>query len=241
MLAFVPAYPAGGRITRDGVHLVRLHDELVPANATEYADDPVFPFETAVLRDYVAQRSIRPVTTVDLATVRAGGHHLASAVLAAADVSVVLFDVETDEDITQIAVALRAARAAGRDVVIRSAATLAAELAGVCSGGLLDVPLQREPGRTLLVCGSHTEGAARQLEPVIARFGPPIEIDTEAALADPERTGREAGKRVLEQLAAGRLGLLATERVRSAAHNTLEHGERVMRALTAAVTVAALM
>jgi len=226
LLAFVPAYPAGGRITRDGVHLVRLDGRFVPAHDTEYADDPVFPFDTAVLHDYVEQRSARTVVTVDLATVRAGSADLGSAVLGAADGSVLTFDAETDDDIERIATALRAARAAGRDVVIRSAATLAAELAGVRSTGLLDVPLDRDPGHTLLVCGSHTEGAARQLEPVIARFGPPIEIATEAALAAPEETGRMAEKH-------------AAERVRSAAHNTLDHGERVMRALTSAVAVAA--
>jgi len=239
LLAFVPAYPAGGRITRDGVHLVRLDGRFVPAHDTEYADDPVFPFDTAVLHDYVEQRSARTVVTVDLATVRAGSADLGSAVLGAADGSVLTFDAETDDDIERIATALRAARAAGRDVVIRSAATLAAELAGVRSTGLLDVPLDRDPGHTLLVCGSHTEGAARQLEPVIARFGPPIEIATEAALAAPEETGRMAGKHAADQVRTGRLGFVATERVRSAAHNTLDHGERVMRALTSAVAVAA--
>ena len=239
LLAFVPAFPAGGRITREGVHLVRLQGGFVPAHDTEYADDPVFPFDTSVLRDYVGQRSPRPVVTVDLGTVRAGSDELGSAVLAAADGSVLTFDIESDDDIVRIAAALRAARAAGRDVVVRSAATLAAELAGVRSTGLLDVPLHRDPGRTLLVCGSHTEGAARQLEPVTARFGPQIQINTEAALANPEETGRVAGRQVAEQVKAGHLGFVTTERVRSAAHNTLDHGERVMRALISAVAVAA--
>ena len=48
-----------------------------------------------------------------------------------------------------------------------------------------------------------------------------------------------AGRQVAEQVKAGHLGFVTTERVRSAAHNTLDHGERVMRALISAVAVAA--
>ena len=113
LLAFVPAYPAGGRITRDGVHLVQLDGRFVPAHDTEYAADPVFPFDTAVLRDYVGQRSARSVVTVDLATLRAGSADLGSAVLGAANGSVLTFDAETDGDVERIATALRAARGRG--------------------------------------------------------------------------------------------------------------------------------
>ena len=48
-----------------------------------------------------------------------------------------------------------------------------------------------------------------------------------------------AGKHAAERVRTGRLGFVTTGRVRSAAHNTLDHGERVMRALTSAVAIAA--
>ncbi|WBU37089.1 four-carbon acid sugar kinase family protein [Homoserinibacter sp. YIM 151385] len=237
VIAFVPAFPAGGRVTLDGVHLVRLDGELVPADRTEYAEDPVFPFDTAVLVDYLAQRTARPAIAVPLAVVRDAAA-LDAAVLEAAAGSVLAFDAETDADVVGIASAIRAAQAAGRSLVVRSAATLAAELAGVRSRGLLEAPLARDAGRTLLVCGSHTQGASRQLAPVAAAHGAPVEIDTAAALDAPEDAGRAAGARVVETLRGGRLGFLATERVRSGAHDTLDHGERVMRALTTAVAEA---
>src|SRR4051812_1503903 len=49
VLLFVPAFPEGGRTTRGGVHYVRIGDEELPAHESEYAQDPVFAFSTAVL------------------------------------------------------------------------------------------------------------------------------------------------------------------------------------------------
>src|ERR687885_174981 len=53
VLLFVPAFPAGGRTTVDGVHRVLVDGVPVPAAETEYADDPVFPFRNSRLTDYV--------------------------------------------------------------------------------------------------------------------------------------------------------------------------------------------
>lgn len=233
LIAFVPAFPAGGRLTLGGVHHVRVGEDLVPAEQTEYAADPVFPFDTAVLVDYVGQRSARSVVAIDLDTVRSEA--LAGTLARVPDGRVLVFDVETDGDVVRIAAAIRALRATGRDVVIRSAATLAAELAEVRSDGFLAAPIAREPGGTLVVCGSHTEGARRQLEPIAAAFGEPVVVDTEAALAHPEETGGEAGRATVERMGLGSLGFVTTARDRAASHGTLDHGERVMRALTSAV------
>ena len=49
VILFVPAFPDGGRTTEGGIHYVRQGSERVAAHLTEFADDPVFPFSTAVL------------------------------------------------------------------------------------------------------------------------------------------------------------------------------------------------
>jgi uncharacterized protein YgbK (DUF1537 family) len=72
VLLFVPAFPEGGRTTRGGVHYVRIGDEELPAHESEYAQDPVFGFSTAVLVDYVEQKSGRPGVPVPLEQVRTG-------------------------------------------------------------------------------------------------------------------------------------------------------------------------
>lgn len=233
VMVFVPAFPDGGRTTRGGVHFVRVRGEELPAGDTEYADDPVFGFSTGVLADYVAEKSGRAAVHVSLESVRSGG--LAAALTGAAPGSVVLPDVVDGEDIRHIAAAIDAATAAGADVVVRSAAPLAAELAGVTSAGLLTEPLVPTIVPTLLVCGSHTAGATAQLNGVIEDWGPPAVIGTDSALSHPEAAGAGTAELALAQLDSRPLAFVVTERDRSAEHGTLDHGERIMTALTTAV------
>ncbi|WP_402844331.1 four-carbon acid sugar kinase family protein [Microbacterium sp. GXS0129] len=233
VIVFSPAFPAGGRTTLDGVHRVRIGDQDLPAHETEYADDPVFPFSSGVLADYVAEKSGRPSVLVDLETVRAGG--VASAIATAPAGAVVLPDALTDDDIREIARAIAVVRRAGRSVVVRSASPLAAALAGVESDGLLPRPLIPLPVPTLLACGSHTAGATAQLDAVAAIHGLAVVIPTADAFADPVAAGLAAADRAREQLAQGGLAVVSTERHRRPEHNTLRHGELVMQALTVAV------
>lgn len=233
IIVFVPAFPAGGRTTIDGIHLVSIDGENLPAHETEYAQDPVFPFTSGRLVEYVAEKSDRPAVAVSLRDVRSG--NLAELLRTVEAGSVVLPDAENDGDVSLIADAITQAQNAGRDIVVRSAAPLAAALAGVVSDGLLDFPLVNSPRRTLLVCGSHTDGATRQLAPVIERFGEPSVVSTDVALDDSTKAGQDAAQAASGQLDTRGLGILMTERRRSSQHNTLDHGARVMEALTTAV------
>lgn len=233
VMVFVPAFPDGGRTTRDGVHYVRVTGRDVPAHESEYAQDPVFPFTTGVLRDYVTEKSGRTGIPVPLDQVRSGG--LAEILVDAAAGAVVLPDAIDDDDIVAIARAVNEAIARGRSIVVRCASPLAAELAGVSSNGLLPAPLVDGPGRVLLVCGSHTHGASDQLEPISRAWGPPATVDTAIALERPTEAGLHAADTARRTFDGGPLMVLATQRQRSAEHNTLVHGERVMAALTTAV------
>lgn len=233
VMLFVPAFPDGGRTTRDGVHYVRIGDEDLPASETEYADDPVFGFKSGALVDYVAEKSGRAGIAVPLAKVRAG--ELGQALADAPAGSVLLPDVVDSEDVSAVARAVDMATAAGRHVVIRSASPLAAELAGVSSKGLLPTPLIDEAGRVLLVCGSHTHGASAQLAPVEETWGTPVVIDTASALDSPSAAGYDTAEKARQAFAGKPVMIMATERTRRAEHNTLLHGERVMTALTTAV------
>ncbi|QJU53965.1 four-carbon acid sugar kinase family protein [Herbiconiux sp. KACC 21604] len=254
VLVFVPAFPDGGRTTVDGVHYVTVNGETLPAHETEFAADPVFPFATARLVDYVASKSSRVGVPFPLGRLRTEPGALASLLLSVAAGSVVVPDAETNDDIRLIARAIREAREGGRAVVVRSASPLAAVLAGVESTGLLSVPLEplvpgagalpvagsglgagAQPLAALLVCGSHTAGATAQLAEVERSWGSFAVIDTDRALAAPAEEGLRAAGAARSQLASWSLAVVTTERVRSAQHNTLDHGERVMEALTAAV------
>ncbi|WP_150307738.1 four-carbon acid sugar kinase family protein [Planctomonas psychrotolerans] len=233
ILVFCPAFPAGGRTTVDGVHLVEVNGRAVPAHETEYADDPVFGFSTGVLVDYVTEKSGRSSTRVPLDAVRSGG--MTELLRGAPAGSVVLPDVVTDDDVRSIAAAIRAARAEGKPIVVRSAAPLAAALAGVESTGLLPLPLVPEPRPTLLVCGSHTAGATAQMAGVIALGIDPATVSTATALTDAARASDDATRTATDALRDRGLAVVMTERTRSSDHNTLDHGSRVMDALTRTV------
>ncbi|QPZ38314.1 four-carbon acid sugar kinase family protein [Paramicrobacterium chengjingii] len=233
VMLFVPAFPAGGRTTVDGVHFVRVGGKEVPAHETEYARDPVFPFATGVLAEYVLEKSGRSALPLSREIVRSD--RLAQVLEAAEPGSVVIPDAENDNDINLIAEAVVAARGEGKRIVVRSASPLAAALAGVASDGLLPVPLVAASRRTLLVCGSHTEGATAQLALVRDMWGEPITVLTDAALDDPATAGTDAADGIRSQLDERPFAYLTTERQRQESHGTLEHGERVMSGLTHAV------
>lgn len=234
VIVFVPAFPEGGRTTIDGLHLVRIGDETLPAHETEYADDPVFPFTSGFLPDYVREQSGRDALRFGLDGLRSGGASFRAALREATPGTVLLPDAETGEDVRLIAAAITAAWSDGADVVVRSASPLAAAIAGVESDGLLETPLLSTPVDTLLVCGSHTDGATRQLAPVGAAFGAAVLVSTEDALSDADGTGLRVADAARERLSQAGFAAISSERVRDAAHNTLEHGERVMVALTTA-------
>lgn len=233
VIVFCPAFPDGGRTTVDGVHLVTVNGVQHPAHETEFAEDPVFPFSSGVLAEYTREESDRTPVPVSLDDVRAG--RFADALLAAPAGSVVLPDVVTNDDVRLIARGIESARRSGRDIVVRSAAPLAAALAGVESDGLLERPLIEHPVPTLLVCGSHTRGATAQLDEVAERFGAAIEIPTDDAFADARAAGLEAARLARTRLEDTGLAVITSSRERRPEHNTLRHGELVMSALTTAV------
>ena len=235
-LLFVPAYPDIGRTTLGAIHRVKIEGVDTPAHETEFASDPVFPFSTSLLTDYVSEKSSRKSATITLSQVRSGIENLADIFLAIPDGVVILPDVETNEDIRVIAAAANLLREAGTSVVVRCAAPLAAMMVGVDSKKLLTGPIITEPFSVLLAAGSHTAGATSQLLEVSKEYGAPVVINTSDAMQNAKECGKKAVQSVLLQLEESYFGFITTERTRLAEHNTLEHGEKVMEALISAVT-----
>ena len=224
---YCPAFPAGGRRTVDGVHEVRVDDTWLNAADTEFAGDPVFGYAARSQVGFVAEKGRgRPAVAV-----RTGG--VADAVRAAAPGTVVLPDAATDDDVAAIAGQIRGLVAEGVRLVVRSAAPLAAFLAGAKSTALLDGPPRRPDGTVLVVVGSHTGASGAQLARLDRAVGPHHELSTERALADPGAAGAELAARAAG--AGTRVVVIASERVRRRDHDTLDHGHAVMTALTTAV------
>jgi len=231
---FVPAFPAGGRTTIDSIHRVVIDGVDVPVGETEFAHDPVFGFATSDLREYVAAGGMRPVP-VSLQRLReTGGSAVADTLTTASADDWVIPDAITDDDIRLIHHGLVKA-AKRRDIVTRSAAPLAAHCAGVFSTGLLRPPLHVPAGPVLVICGSHTAAATRQLADVAATSGwHATVVDSELAFDDPEAAADRVIDAARAALQHDGIAIISTDRVRRAEHDTLEHGERIMGALAIA-------
>lgn len=67
VIVFVPAFPAGGRRTRSGVHEVMIDGSWINAADTEFARDPVFGYSERTMIDYVAARTTRPALSTTAA------------------------------------------------------------------------------------------------------------------------------------------------------------------------------
>ncbi|MFG1688514.1 four-carbon acid sugar kinase family protein [Nonomuraea sp. NPDC049269] len=235
VLVFVPAYPAIGRATLGGVHRVMVDGRWMVAADTEFATDPVFGYSARTMAEWVREAGGREATTVPLETVRCGGLDLV--LRRAAPGAVVVPDVETDTDLATISTSIDAARSAGVPVVLRCSAPLAAMRAGRLADGLLDRPLRRRPGGTLVVCGSHTEASGAQLAALATELRVPVRtVSTQAALSEPEAEGHRVAGLARVDLAERSVALVASERVRHSRHSTLGHGAKVMAALCATVT-----
>jgi uncharacterized protein YgbK (DUF1537 family) len=235
-ILFLPAYPEVGRTTIDGVHYVLIEGVITPAHKTEFANDPVFSFTSGTIVAFVAEKSDRIGFPVPLDSVRQGADSLAQIFRDAPPGSVIVPDAQTDADIEIIAGAVKLLRNSAAPLLVRSAAPLAALLAGVRSTSLLRGPLMgSQPFSLLLVAGSHTSSATSQLADIQARWGEPVVVNTANALENPHAEAQLAINDIKAQISTTSFGFLTSQRNRRPEDNTLHHGEMVMRAVIATV------
>lgn len=234
VVVFCPAFPAGGRKTVDGVHLVKVSGEWRNAADTEFAGDPVFGYTARSQVDYVAEKGGgRRGIAVDV-------DGFEQALRSAEAGTVILPNVQTDDEIKSLATVIEAATSDGIRIVVRSAAPLAAYLAHAKSAHYLDDKSVVEkagaarPGGVLVVVGSHTDATSEQLAELMTEKVPAHELSTELALTDPIAAGQRLAGAAIADLAGGRVTVISSERHRRSDHSTLDHAEAVMTALTVA-------
>jgi uncharacterized protein YgbK (DUF1537 family) len=223
-LLLVPALPAAGRVTVDGVHSLLRDGRLVPLHTTEYATDGALSYRDARLVRWAEERSAGRFRADD--GVEVGLEHIrergalavAGAIATAAGrahPAVVVPDAETDADLASIAAGLRVAEADGYHPIVRCSPAFAAILTGSRATSFA-LPPPPGPG-ILLLCGSFVPATTAQLEELERAY--PGSLVT-AAVAD---LAGENARTEIERLAAAargrlrageRLAVIATERDR---------------------------
>lgn len=156
-LAFLPALPKMGRVTRDGVHYIG----GVPVAESVFGKDPFEPVTVSSIKDIIAAQSQAPVVLHGLGKTEAGVRP-----------GIQVYDAETQED-------LRAAgRKLGREGLRLSAgcagfAEVLAELLGL--EGALPAPPNPAPP-LFIACGSVNPVTLRQMDAAEAAGAPRVRL-----------------------------------------------------------------
>ena len=244
VLLLVPALPAAGRITVDGVHLFVRDGVPTPLHETEYANDGVFSYHSARLLDWAEERSDGLFRASDgaelsLAALRAGGPAVVSDALCGLGgrgrPAAFGPDAETEGDLAMIAAGLAAAQAKGCEVIVRCAPAFAGVLAGTTAREPASLPGGK---RVLVVCGSYVPQTTRQLARLRDAYPDAVlEADVGSLVdGDHEAEARRLCRLASELLDRIGLAVVATPRERPGTALSLEAGDRVAAGLAGVVT-----
>jgi DNA-binding FadR family transcriptional regulator/uncharacterized protein YgbK (DUF1537 family) len=232
---FVPAFPEGGRKTLNGIHYIDIGMDKLPVAETEFAKDPVFGYKSKTMHEWVAEiGNGRKCITVPLEKLRSNGPSLITEILCNAESGTVIVpDSETYEDIELIVWGLLDAEERGRNVVVRSASTLAAIRAGLHGANVYSV---RNEGKVLVICGSHTAASTRQINKLVEHTFQPVIIPSNRAIHENhDSLSTELANEILKSLHLKNFAIISTERERKKEHSDLTDGAKVMKVLTETV------
>ncbi len=173
-LVFAPAFPAFGRVTRNGVHFI----DGVPVAESVFGADPFEPVPCSSVEGILRVQTAKPVAvhTDPLQAAEGPGIHV--------------YDAQTDEDLKEIAQFASRLPAAG-------CAALAAALVGQFRTNEKAVVPSSLPGPLMVLCGSRNPVTFRQLETAEAAGFPRIRLSAGQILSfdeEREKTGRQAAE-----------------------------------------------
>jgi uncharacterized protein YgbK (DUF1537 family) len=186
----MPFFLAGGRITKDDIHYVRMGGKLVPAAETEFAKDVTFGYHNSDLKKYIEEKTggacrAADVTSIGLTEIRAHDFDaIERKLMGVRDYGRVIVNAETQEDVKVFVIALYRALAAGKNFLYRTAADFVKQVGGISDRPLLTgadlrvsgaqggAPQGEESGSSaastrrggIVMVGSHTEKTTKQLE-----------------------------------------------------------------------------
>lgn len=211
MTLVVPAFPALGRVTVGGYHLV----DGVPVDLTAAGDDPGSAVRGAFVPDMIGRQSRQPVGHVELNTVRKGPEAVRARIdeLARLGSVIAVIDAVTDADLDAI---LRTALSLRLPPLLCGSAGLAHRLASLRArreGKSKPVPFAASSsGPVLVIAGSvhpvtirQIDNAARHPRITVCRLDAAVLLEDDASASEIERA-TQAG---VAALADGRDAVLA--------------------------------
>jgi uncharacterized protein YgbK (DUF1537 family) len=197
-LCFIPAHPALGRTTRDGVHFV--HGR--PLHQSAFAVDPRNPITESQVVAILARQTDLPISLVHQVDLSAFRKEPAP--------GVVVFDAETEAELKHAA---EAVRDAGCLKVLAGPAAFASRLSELIPFAREALVRPRVPSRLLVLNGSLNEVALRQCDVARENGFASVALTPEALLAE-NKAGDDVRASIVKKtaslLAGGRDVLLGS-------------------------------
>jgi len=164
----VPAFPAAGRLTIDGVHTVNIDGRQIPVGESEYARDATFGYDVSGLVEWARERVPATWRVVEIAsaTFDQGIDALVDALTLNSDFTVFCPSIRDDSDLDLLARAHRELLVRDRSLIVQAGPAYPAFYGNLSRANEIDFALA--PGNGLVVAGSHTNTTTQQLESVAA-------------------------------------------------------------------------
>lgn len=214
----VPAFIECGRVTVDNTHYLVEGGRRIPVSETEFARDSVFGYRTAVLPDYIEEKTRGAVRAADVRCIplewlrspvqnpkskastgeqKQGREKLDAFLQRLSMRTHVVVNAETYADLNCFAQAVLKQVATGKRFVFQSAGSVVKALAGVPDKPFLGKEIVRGTGPGLLVAGSHVGRTTAQLGRLLGTSGVQ---GVELAVSDILDSGQALQKALLDRI-----------------------------------------
>jgi len=202
-----PFFKEGGRFTIGNVHYVKYGEELVPADETEFAKDKTFGYSTAVMPEYVEEKTkgaykASDVTCISLEDIRSADFDkIEEQLMAVKDFNKIIVNAIDYADVKVFCTALYRAMAKGKVFMFRTAAAIVKVMGGVSSQPLLtreQMVVKETENGGIIVVGSHTDKTTKQVE-CLKELADIEFIELDATLVKDDEAFEAEVKRCLEK------------------------------------------
>jgi len=202
----IPAFLEGGRYTINDIHYVQEGDELVPASLTPFAKDKAFGYSHSDLKYYAEEKThgkinANEVLSISIGDLREGGPELVSKRLESCFAGATcIVNAASYRDLEVFALGMLNS---GRNVILRTAASIVPVLAGMAKKPLLsskDFEVENAGG-VFIIVGSHVPKTTAQLAE-LRKEGTlhALEIDVQRVLGEDDQMLKENLVRINEIL-----------------------------------------
>ena len=202
-----PFFKEGGRFTIGNVHYVKYGEELVPADETEFAKDKTFGYSTAVMPEYVEEKTEGAYKASDVTCISLEDIHntdfdkIEEQLMAVKDFNKIIVNAIDYADVKVFCTALYRAMAKGKVFMFRTAAAIVKVMGGVSSQPLLtreQMVVKETENGGIIVVGSHTDKTTKQVE-CLKELADIEFIELDATLVKDDEAFEDEVKRCLEK------------------------------------------